>query len=189
MLINHTTKNYWWGPMRTGSREVGRFLKENGFELVGGEHEPIIVDGSHLFLNCRNPYTRMVSWWKFRTKQTDPLIDQDGREIYTNDDTTFEEWVMGNNEYYGQIEGPWDYVKIIKDNNIPFTKIPLEDLSILSTFGQYSNRGSGVWQKPTSETIKPYREYYTPILAHRVYDMLKDEFEMMGYERDSWKTI
>jgi hypothetical protein len=189
MLINHNTKQYWWGPMRTGSREVGSFLKRNGFQLVGGEHEPIVMDGYDLFVNCRNPYTRAVSWWKFRTKQTDPLIDQNGNEIYTHNDTSFEEWIMNDNEYSYQMGTHWDVAMLIKKHSLKFTPIPLEDLSILNTFGDWIDRGSDRWQKSTSEDIKPYGKYYTQEIADRVWDFAREEFHEFGYEKDSWKYL
>jgi hypothetical protein len=37
--------------------------------------------------------------------------------------------------------------------------------------------------------VKPYFEFYTQELADIVYTKKQSEFELGGYQRDSWKTL
>jgi hypothetical protein len=37
--------------------------------------------------------------------------------------------------------------------------------------------------------VKPYFEFYTQELADIVYTQKQSEFELGGYQRDSWKTL
>jgi hypothetical protein len=50
--------------------------------------------------------------------------------------------------------------------------------------------GKKPWQTNYLEQYKkPYHSYYTQELADIVYQKRTEDFEMWGYEKDSWKNI
>jgi hypothetical protein len=190
MLINHNTKQYWWGPPRTASREVSSWLRSWGWEEIGGHHYIQIVDGYELFVSCRNPYSRAVSWWIMRTKHEEPLIDQDGNKIWMIDDSTFKEWIMNPNEYVNGRNSHESSVRVIIENNLEFTPIRLENIyEDMSKFGYYVDCGPKYWGAKTTKEILSYGEYYDSELAQWVWETFKDEFELFGYKKDSWMWI
>ena len=187
MLINHNTKQYWWGPMRTGSREVSKNLKRNGWVEVGGHHYMDIIEDYELWVSCRNPYSRAVSWWILRTKHEEPLIDQDGKEIWMIDNSTFKEWLMGDNEYMGSIINE---VSLINDYGLRFRSIPLENIEDgLNKLIPYTNEGSDIWKAKTTIDIKEYSTYWDETLAEWFWERKMDEFKLFGYEKNSWRGI
>jgi hypothetical protein len=198
MYYSEKYKSQWWLPPRTASRMVKKILHRLEFIEKDGHHG-FSIKNRYWDLNVliRNPYSRAVSYW---------LLNNE-RNYNSNRFTTFSESVYKLNDYLrdlhvGDFKNPSttlisekiqnynliryeslfdDLMKIsyIKENQLELR----EELSILDL-------GNAPWRKDRpKELVKPYFEFYTQELADIVYTKKQSEFELGGYQRDSWKTL
>ena len=170
MLINHNTKQYWWGPPRTGSRMVSLILKDNGWREVISHHGMEVIDGYQLWISVRNPYERVISMWK-------------------NSNSDFHHWIT-TNKYF---ESPTSEVNLIKKYNIPFNTIRCEslkeELDRLNVVYREDlldrlNKGVEPWRIKSSKREWVWDEDNVEI----VWEVLNEYFELFGYQKNSWKS-
>lgn len=170
MLINHNTKQYWWGPPKTGSRMVSLILKDNGWEESISHHGMGVIDGYELWINVRNPYDRVISMWK-NTKMDLGL------------------WVI-NNCY---LKSPNSEINLIKQYNLSFNTIRCEslkeDLDKLNVVYREDlwdrlNQGVTPWRLRNGDIQWTWSEKDVEL----VWENLKEYFEVFGYQKNEWKN-
>lgn len=203
--MNYENKIRYWGPMRTGSRVVTRFLQSIGFQ--GDHSHNLDWNGEEeLWISVRNPYWRAVSWWIIR-HGISHWIDGEGVR-YEPQMISFKDWVISDNEYFNQgmdEDGNWDTLNRLKQLDIQPTYLirserVYEDLMIIPFVNQ---RMTHHWEQKLKTIDIPYwkdqfylDEYkeldystlYTQELADRVWN--KKQYETFGlYDKESWRSF
>ena len=175
MLINHNTKQYWWGPQRTASRMTSMILKDNGWVEVGGHHYMEYVEGYELWINVRNPFGRAVSFWR----QTPNRIE-------------FDKWIRKSNSFWSSLEGRANPMKELKKwdikhyNLIRYEHLK-EDLTKLNLTYREDlldrlNQGTTPWRKGIQNDIQ-YQ--WTEDIIELIWERTKDE--QYGYTKHDYK--
>lgn len=198
--MNYENKIRYWGPMRTGSRVVSRFLKSIGFQ---GEHSHNLDwnNEEELWVSVRNPYWRAVSWWILRHGITH-WIDGEGVR-HEPERISFRDWVMSDNEYFHtHKEDGWNPINRLNELNIKPTYLirseyVYEDLMKIPFIRERMNEdGERLLKQIDVDIFKgtymdeykqlDYSTLYTEELAERVWD--KKQHETFGlYEKESWR--
>ena len=200
----YENKIRYWGPMRTGSRVVTRFLQSIGFQ---GEHSHNLEwnNEDQLWVSIRNPYWRAVSWWIIR-HGISHWIDGEGVR-HEPQRMSFKDWVMSDNEYFNQgldEDDKWDTIGQlnrygIKPEYLIRSENVYEDLMKIPFVNQRMNQD---WEQKLKEIdvehwkihyLDEYKDLdystlYTQELADRVWN--KKQYETFGlYEKDSWRNF
>jgi hypothetical protein len=157
-------------------------------------HYPIIMQ-------VRNPYSRAVSIWHlscFRNFKKTLKVSQDFEEyVLTNKGA-----IMDSYEHAAQKHKP---TYIIKYENMQedIKKLPFLDLNNPEVLRDYNNnilrnnykyegvddeRGD-IKRDVQDNRFSDWRSYYSsnPKLAEIIYEKYKGQFELFGYDKDSWK--
>lgn len=202
--MNYENKIRYWGPMRTGSRVVTRFLKSIGFQ--GDHSHNLDWNGEEeLWISVRNPYWRAVSWWIIR-HGISHWVDGEGVR-HEPERMSFRDWVMSDNEYFNQgldVDDGWDTINRLKQLDIQPTHLirsenVYEDLMTIPFVKErmtdgYKGRLIKIdvehWKSQYRDEYKEldYSTLYTEELAERVWN--KKQYETFGlYDKESWRTF
>jgi hypothetical protein len=209
MNASHKVKWIWWAPARCATRSISDIMYHYEFkehpdqnEIVyhpdGYTHKigiPVGCEDYKIVMQVRNPYSRILSLWHLECfKETDEIL------TITK---PFEEFVIGRvaSDYVEAINIRFPdylirYENLIKDIvNLPF--IDMNDLFIQKEFinnifsNNYRNAGtydeSGLKRDPNAFQFADWKSYYNENLANIVYTNNKEQFEVFGYAKDSWK--
>ena len=202
--MTYENKIRYWGPMRTGSRVVTRFLTSIGFQGVHS-HNLDWNGEKELWISVRNPYWRAVSWWIVR-HGISHWIDGEGVR-HEPQRMSFGDWVMSNNEYFNQgLDGDdnWDTINRLKHLNISPTHLirsenVYEDLMSIPFVRErmtndYKDMLMNIdvehWKFQYRDEYKEldYSTIYTEELAERVWN--KKQYETFGlYDKESWRNF
>lgn len=202
-MITHKDEIRYWGPMRTGSRVVTRFLTSIGFE---GYHSHNLEwkGEKELWVSVRNPYWRAVSWWIIRYGITH-WIDGEGVR-HEPQRISFGDWLISENEYFNQgVDGndKWDTIGQLNHYGITPTHLIrseniYEDLMKIPFVNQRMSKDwMGKLQKRSDDwTIHYLDEYkdldYSTLYTQELGDMVwnKKQHETFGlYEKESWRNF
>ena len=193
MLYHKDYKINYWLPPRCGTHTTLDFLLKLGFERSDNYHDLILFDDSwDLVLNTRNPYSMYVSHF-FHT--------------YQENNSSFELFLKNKfpESYHRRIETIWDVgitlkkldikpKKIIRLENFIDDLLSLDfikdNLDYLGDPIEFLRLGKTPHQTNYPDICKnPYSSFYNQELADIVWERKKYSFELLGYDRDSWKTI
>jgi hypothetical protein len=194
MLYHKDFKINYWLPPRTASRMTKEMLVVVGFEgFTPNYHDLVLYDSSwDLIVNVRNPYSAYVSAFLMGSKAKTQ---------------TFKEFLdLGDQDHLQEkFRDHWDVGSALKRYNLVPTKLvryenlqedilsldfikcnPLNLESLIVKLKQ----GKEPWREHYSEIgDQPYHTFYNQELADIVWERKKYSFELLGYDRDSWKTI
>lgn len=187
----------WWRVMRNASRALDPIPRKLGFQEMDVSHGCLIKDPTwDVVCACRNPYSRIVSFWILRN-----------RINYSNNrDVTFQKYIKEPNEYFSfNLGHDWEpitnlqkhpnirkhvirFENLVEDvSNLPFVQ---ENYKLVErSIEELVEYKDGYKQQYTIDIETPYYDYYTQELADIVWEKKQYEFEYWGYERDSWKTL
>jgi hypothetical protein len=246
MNVSDKVKCVWWAPQRCASRSVAaliwdtyKFYKvvpyKNGrptvyvplvplappeFKFTHNIGIPKGKEDYYLITNCRNPYSRVISFWLNRAKK--PLLDwlTIPMEMYRNNPAVF---MVDNYEIGFDIKKPnliirfehiaEDALKIpFVDYNNPAIKELYEKNIINNNFRGDELRdflkdmkkekivqsAEKNMRSVPPEALKelnnkestvniPWQSHYNEETANIVYEKFKRQFELFGYDKDSWK--
>ena len=193
MWVSDEYKIQWWLPPRTASRMTVKFLQKLKFRQEFGHHTVFGNSRYDVYLNIRNPYSIVVSYF-FLTHQQFGYKD-------------FSEFVKKTKGEYYYMGTPYllDYIEAFRDRKLEPAKIIryenfFEDLTsieiiksnekLLELEMKILELETLPWRKNYKEEfLKPYSEFYTKELADIIYENRQKYFEFGGYDRDSWKTL
>lgn len=139
-----------------------------------------------IICTARNPYARIISYYHHYLQ---------GTKIEGRDSESFKEY------FAKRVTGGG----MFKENGFYFNKMPQYFLRLETLYNDYiqipfiSNsklNKSGILYElcnkklhSNKQSYKPNETYYTEDMADYVYTSLKEYFDHLGYEKDSWKTI
>ena len=197
MPYSDNLKVFWFTPMRTASRSCHRLqehvkftgLYSHNFFKTQSEKEYFFIS------NIRNPYSRLVSIYHLYCHNS---------KRKTND---FKDWVI--KKLREEVEFPiqtLDYQINLSSIYFEHKKFPdyfvrvenLED-DIRNLWFVKENMSDEV-EKIIKETIVnnsyskefrdrlPWQEYYNNSLSNYVYNFLEKDFQLFGYDKNSWKN-
>lgn len=186
MPYSDKLKVYWMFPMRTASRSCMSICRHFNFQETNVHYlEGPLKPDYDLISNVRNPYSRLLSIYEIFCIH---------KKIQPNN---FKSWVLGNHDKrLYQIDL---YDTFSELNRIPTrfirTEFLLEDLNELPFI---KNEKSEEFQSILYENIlnnhyrsevftEPWQTYYDEELADAVYNSLKKDFDLFGYDKNSWK--
>jgi len=202
--LSHQYKCFLWLPPKTASTRAADIFKKFGFITIGEidmniigplghNHDMKLFDGSddyQLICTTRNPYARMVSTFKHSTKYSleEPkqrflsflkrfFYRKDADWLLTNGKVNFNEPLDKRiPDYYIRLEYMYeDYLKI------PFVK---------NTDIYLSGELKSMCEIKLNENIEnktPWRDLYDEESADMVYYNFSKYFELLGYDRNSYK--
>jgi len=168
---------------KNGGTSVYKFLAKNKIECFVGpgtnmervlnQHQPAIDylgENSWKFCVCRNPYTRVISFYNWTKRMNKYQID-------------FEEFVRtGYN--IGRAKGTWnnqvDY--ILNDRNECLVDKIFRFENLENEIKEHFNINAD-FPHLTKSTYDDYEDYYTDDLKEFVYLRLKKDFEYFNYEK------
>jgi Sulfotransferase family len=245
MNVSDKVKCVWWAPQRNASRAVAALIcKKYSFyvvkPLVQGKvttHNPFVPlappeykythttgipkgkNGYYLILNVRNPYSRVISFWLNRSRDTllnwltvpeekyknmppGVMVDDysTGLDIkkpdlliryeHLKDDVLKIPFVDFNDEYIKQqyqeniINNPFNGV-----DSRNFSKSQHEEL-LRITAKELKKEIPEALEKTlvAREVEAPWQSFYTEETANIVYENCKRQFDLFGYDKDSWKV-
>ena len=179
-----------WLPEKTGSIHAFKVLQNYGissFELINNElieiggfgHDSELFDGHENFSivsTARNPYSKFVSYYKYFG------IDKNGWDFY---DYLYKSILEKPFKILNYNERIPDY--FIRQENIfeDYLKIPFVKKSEFYRSGQLEDLCNNKINH--NENSYDYREYYNQENADLVYYSFSKYFDLLGYEKNSWK--
>jgi len=193
MLYHEDFKINYWLPPRAASRMTKEILVKVGFQGFTPNYHDLVIYNSNwdLYVNVRNPYSFYVSSYLMQKKE----------------ELSFEDYLKSRHseDFHTKIENHWDVGQSLDRLNIKPTKlIKYENFKeeILNLFFVKCNElnldqeiyklnlGKQPWREGyTNISNNPYFTFYNQELADIVWERKQKSFELLGYERDSWKYI
>jgi hypothetical protein len=197
MTYSDELKVCWYTPQRTATRTTHVLLNAMGFVGLGAHFFNFPESKKDYFLisNIRNPYTRVVSLFSLYS-------------IHKNDfNLNFEKWceyALTDKKFDGDYQ--LRYEKKILSLNKKFDKFIRvekldEDLKSLGFINFEEPKIQDIWKNNIMNNRYTYEfknienttrthwsDFYTEKLADFVYENLKEQFDLFGYERNSWKN-
>jgi len=191
-------KLIWYAPMRNCTRALSSVFKELGMICSSsGNFDHSLPDSRvnnditktdyKIVLSVRNPYARLVSLWNLN-------------RLHTDTDYPFEDFVDGAiikktlsyQAYYhtGFINNYPDYIihcERMKDEIMLLPGV-LENIELLKKriIDTIENNRYSDERKNLDKSNDYWKIYYNKDLANIIFTNLKEQFEMFGYDKDSW---
>lgn len=197
MTYSDEYKVCWYTPQRTATRTTHTLLKVLGFQSLGAHSFsfPLERNDYMLISNIRNPYPRIVSiFYLYSLHNKNFNID-------------FEKWceyVLTNQKFDDDYQ--LYYEKKIKSIGRPFDKFIRvenfsEDLKSLNFIDFTNEEIKEVWDNNIlkngyshefkfiqKDNRKTWLDFYNQKTADLVFINLEEQFNMFGYDRNSWKN-
>jgi len=160
-----------------------------------------------LMMNVRNPYSRAVSWWHGLNWM--PKVDKNGNKVEPGPVNTFKDFlkkftlkernafILDEYELGLNLKVPDLFIRyehLEEDvKKIPF--LNFDDPATVETFNKYIKNNDfrldkikGVLKKDDKDDrYADWQFYYDQEAADMVYAGQQRQFEMLGYDKDSWK--
>lgn len=194
MAYSDTLKVFWFNPMRTASRSTKEIQIHLGFKDPGAHYPPTEKYKEYYIVSgFRNPYSRFVSIFHFifdrETRTTDEfkafakkkiweeknLINRPNYQLNLSDIFEYQkfkpQYLVRVENLYEDIMNLW-FVKEKKDDKL---------LEIMDSYVNTNNFHHEQGPRPS------WQEHYDEETANLVYDFFIKDFELGGYDKNSWK--
>lgn len=198
---------------KTGGTSMSNWLKQFNYRWVGVKHDSADVllakhPNAKYFTVCRNPYSRVVSWYNFRIMRHKYLIEHENNKNFpgckdpnlTNEyalnehyGNNFDEWLKkidwkspeGYNLDYGLLRNQVEYLSKKKKPEFILKQESLnEDSKIVAELLGIKDSFIHVNIGPKGKHLD-WRPYYKSDFAREyVYKHWKKDFEYFNYERE-----
>ena len=189
MNYNDDLKVVWLTPQKTGTRSCSPIMFKIGFEsntlrdVPSHDLEiPVGKENYYLVMNVRNPYDRVISLYSLYSLHAgNNLVD-------------FEKWINDKYVFFKYKYSICLYDMIQRLPKLPDYYVKMENFEndIKSLWFVKENLGS--LSNVISENIETNRYKseseieYNQYLADIVYNNLKKDFDLFGYNKNSWKN-
>lgn len=192
MNYSHKNKILWFTPIRTASRACVPIMEYFNFDSTKyhDENFPKDSDDYVLITNVHNPYKRLVSIFKMFEEQKNLS------------NVSFHDWIHTNlknlNKHNQNPHQLWISKFILSFKKKPDYIVRVENIEEdLLKIKFIQENMSKELKKIFSENIKTnqYREdnfdywkkEYDENLSNYVFDNFRNDFELFGYDKNSWK--
>ena len=197
MHFSEKYKVYWFTPQRTGTRSTKQLLSALGFFTQDHHFTFDVNKKDYTFVsNVRNPYSRMVSLFHLNSHHL------------KNFNREFKTWVFGtiknfsfNDKYQLHYHRNFPLIgrnfdKFIRQEHLQgdLKKLSFIDLNIPEINQAFENNiihngYSKEFEGEIGEKRKPWKEFYDEETAMKVFEEMKEQFELFGYRKESWKNV
>ena len=189
MNYNDDLKVVWLTPQKTGTRSCSPIMFKIGFEsntlrdVPSHDLEiPVGKENYYLVMNVRNPYDRVISLYSLYCLHAG------------NNPIEFEKWINDKYVFFKYKYSICLYDMIQRLPKLPDYYVKMENFEndIKSLWFVKENLGS--LSNVISENIETNRYKseseieYNQYLADIVYNNLKKDFDLFGYNKNSWKN-
>lgn len=196
MHFSEKYKVYWFTPQRTGTRSTKQLLRALGFE-TRDHHFTFDRDKTdYLFVsNIRNPYSRLVSLYHLYSHHKDNFnFDYRNWVFDTIVNPSFiERYQLHYHRNFQYLGRPFD--KFIKQENLQedLKSLSFIDLNVPEINDAFQNNivhngYAKEFETQIGEKRRNWKEFYNEEIASKVYVELKEQFDLFGYTKDSWKN-
>lgn len=197
MTYSNELKVCWYTPQRTATRTTHVLLEALGFTGLGSHtfHFPPERSDYFLISNVRNPYPRMVSLFSLYSihKKEYSFDFAKWCEYALTDEKFDEEYQLRYERKIFSLHRKFD--KFIRVESFS------EDLKSLSFIDTNNPKIQQIWKNNILNNGYTYEfknienanrthwsDFYTVRLSDLVYKNLKEQFDLFGYEKNSWKN-
>lgn len=212
MNVSHKVKWIWWASTRCASRSVSEVLKFYDFFNYsvnppvnmcydGYSHSLNIPPGFEnykLLMQVRNPYSRILSHWHLECFKKTPNNNLHITMPFADfaKEKSLQDFSDGL-----KIKKP-DYIIRYEHLQLDVYNIPFIDYTqeavlteiknniVLNNYKDSGTDGPESYLKrdKTNNAYADWKSYYTQELADIVYSKHKDQFAILGYDKESWKV-
>lgn len=210
MNISEKVKHVWWASMRCGSRSVSDIMKFYDFYNYETKQDIYHHPFSHscqvppefldykIVMQVRNPYSRALSYWHLYSWK-----EIDGKLFITE---SFEDYVFSNKNITDHYENsilqykPYYFIRyetLSKDVlNLSFLEKRedvLENYKSRILNNVYVNEGieafEGALKRDERDSrYADWKSYFNQKIAGYIYEKCAMQFELLNYDKNSWKT-
>lgn len=195
MTYSDEYKVCWFTPQRTATRTTHELLKVCGFKALGAHSFFLPKERSDYMLisNIRNPYSRMVSLFFLYSLHK------------KNFDFIFKNWceyALSDSKFDNDYQLRYDITMRRAGRNFDrFIKVENydKDLEKLEFIDLTKPEIQDVWQNVIlkngythefkmiqTEERKSWFDFYDEEIANLVYEKLEEQFNLFGYNKNSW---
>lgn len=180
----------WFTPIRTATRSCNQIMDYFGFDINRNHDDNIVEDLSMctFIMNVHNPYKRLFSIYNLHK--------------YHNPDSEFEfqDWVSMTLEELNEKNNPQQislfyYYKLFSKKPDYIVKVEnlFYDLMKIQFINQnYSDKLKNIFDnyvlKNEFEEGRDWKSKYNENFSNLIYHKLRDDFEIFGYDKDSWMS-
>lgn len=197
MHFSEKYKVYWFTPQRTGTRSTKQLLRSLGFVTQDHHFTFDVNNKDYLFVsNVRNPYSRLVSLFHLNSHHL-KNFDRDYKTwvFDTIKNARFiDSYQLHYHRNFKVIGRPFD--KFIRQENLQgdLKSLSFIDLTVPEISEAFENHivHNGYkreFENEIGEERKPWKEFYDEETAMKVFEEMKEQFELFGYRKDSWKNV
>jgi hypothetical protein len=216
MNVSHTQKCVWWALPRSGTRPVWKLFEHYGFKPVDPEMQHISMPEGYeyihtigfpettqdytLIVNTRNPYSRTVSLWywycwlnnlNINAFTFNDFIKRGIIDPYGEDKLYMYKEKLTTKPYISiRYEFLEEDIKKIPFLNLNNPVVANAYKTYVSENYHWAQNGIGVLKKiiNSDKKITDWQYYYNQKIADFVYSKCINQFNLFGYDKDSWKT-
>jgi hypothetical protein len=192
MPYSESLKVFWFTPMRTASRSCNELLRHLDFTDFSHELDKNKIREQYYFVsNIRNPYSRLVSIYHLycyhRKKEPNDFRDWATKQLGEN--VHYPIYQIFLSKIFSSCNKLPDYFvrqEFLEEDirNLWFIKDSMsEHIEYIIQNTIVSNRYFKEFGK-----INPWQEYYDDSLSNYVYNFLEKDFQLFGYDKNSWKN-
>lgn len=196
MAHSDSLKVFWFTPMRTASRSTRRIQEILKFSNCGSHYLPNESHKDYVFIsNFRNPYSRFVSAFYYMCQKERTTIKKFQEfvenKIWQDKNSEFEQMFRLNlSEIFEQKNIVPQYLVRVENLHedimtLWFVKDNISD-QLLNRIDNYINQNNFYHQYYPQRAS--WQEHYDQHTADMIYEFYKKNFELGGYEKDSWKN-
>ena len=184
MIINRKRGFIYLAVPRTGSRAVSNLLHEWFPETVRCGHHRMDVPpeyrGMFIFTVVRNPYARILSYYRHRKRTESKLAEYSFRNyVEATVNETFPSIGLNNDRCcvdYPNIEYRCEMYRL-EDINSWWPRLPIW------------NKNGAPDVPVANQSYKRFGGEFSEELANVVFDYFKQDFDRFNYDKNSWNKV
>lgn len=181
----------WFTPIRTASRACMPIMNHLNFDIISTHDE--VLHGNFienlLIMNVHNPYKRLFSIYNLYQEHNnvfglsfDDWVKKNLNEVNEHNNNPHQFWLS---TFYKNFPKKPDFIVKVESLYVDLKKIDFideNDKEIKKIFSEYI-----IENKCKDEKLPNWKSVYNEKFASFIFENFKEDFEIFGYERDSWK--
>lgn len=197
MTYSDEYKVCWYTPQRTATRTTHSLLNVLGFKSLGTHAFSLPKEREDYMLisNIRNPYSRMVSLFFLYSlhKNNFKLDFEKWCEFVIQDENFDKGYQLHYDKKLGSVNKNFDKfirVEFLSDDLKSLNFIDLSQPKINEVWNKVilENTYNHEFKHIETDSKKSWYDFYNQNIADLVFMNLEKQFELFGYDRNSWKN-